>query len=65
MFYWLKSMKENYRREVLRWSSEYENSYKNYRSSHKRQHDMLLNWLKSLDPDVNPFKDFLDEATDE
>ena len=63
--YWLKSMKENYRREVLRWSSEYENSYKSYRSQHKRQPDMLLKWLKTLEPGANPFKEFLDDSLDE
>lgn len=53
--YWLRSMKENYRYEVLRWSSEYEDSYKSYRSRHRREPDMLIKWLKSLDLDGIPF----------
>ncbi len=57
--YWLKSMKENYRHEVLRWSSKYENSYKSYRSQHRREPDMLIKWLRSLDPDDNPFEEHL------
>lgn len=63
--YWLTSMKENYRREVLRWSSEYEDSYKNYRSRHKRQPDMLIKWLNSLDPNANPFEEYLGNSDDE
>lgn len=53
--YWLSSMKENYRHEILRWSSEYEDSYKSYCSRHRRESDMLIKWLKSLDLDVFPF----------
>lgn len=52
--YWIKSMKENYRREVLRWSPELEDSYQSYRARHKRQPDMLIKWLKSLEPGANP-----------
>ena len=59
--FWLKSMKENYRHEVLHWSSDYENSYKSYRFRHKREPDMILKWLKTLEPGANPFEEFSDE----
>lgn len=45
----IKAIKENYRHEVLRWSSDYALNFDSYVYQHNREPDMLVNWLKSLD----------------